>query len=74
MPETFQAREPGDPISLSCKANDGSLRQRSENSTGGNADMNADGKSDESIVPTNPANKDAAEASAESDRGKALSS
>jgi len=32
--------------------------ERSENATGGNADMNADGKSDESIVPAKQANKD----------------
>lgn len=45
--------------------------ERTENATGGNAVMNADGKSDESIVPAKRANKDAAqswatEASAES--------
>lgn len=39
--------------------------ERSENVTGGTADMNADGKSDESIVPAKRANKGATEASAE---------
>jgi RNA-directed DNA polymerase len=37
-----------------------------ENATGGNADMHANRKSDESVVPATSANKDAAEASAES--------
>lgn len=40
--------------------------ERSENVTGGNADMNADGKSDESIVPAKWTNKVCAEQSAES--------
>ncbi len=39
--------------------------ERSENITGGNADRNADGKSDGSIVPAKPTNNDAPEASAE---------
>jgi group II intron reverse transcriptase/maturase len=39
--------------------------ERSENVSGGNADMNADGKSDESIIPAKHANQDATEASAE---------
>jgi len=39
---------------------------RSENVTGGTADMNANRKSDESVVPTTSANNDAAEAFAES--------
>lgn len=40
--------------------------ERSSNVTGGTGDMNADRKSDESVVPATSANKDAAEASAES--------
>lgn len=38
--------------------------ERSVNATGGKADMHADGKSDESVVPTTPANNGAAEAPA----------
>ena len=38
--------------------------ERSANTSGGNADMNADGKSDGSIVPAKPTNNDAPEASA----------
>jgi len=69
---TFQAREPGSPIGLPTQtvAYHWS-RQRSANLTEGKADMNADGKSDESIVPTNPANKDSsAEPGEESDSTK----
>jgi RNA-directed DNA polymerase len=40
--------------------------ERSENVTDGNADMNANRKSDESVVPATSANKGAAEAPAES--------
>ncbi len=40
--------------------------ERSENVAGGTTDMNADGNSDESIVPAKWANKDVPEASAES--------
>ena len=40
--------------------------ERSENVTGGTADMNAGRKSDESVVPATSANNDATEASAES--------
>ena len=47
MPETFQLREPGDPIRF----------ERSANLTEGAADMNANGKSDDFIVPTKRANK-----------------
>ena len=43
--------------------------ERSVNVADGTADMNADGKSDESIVPMNSANKDSAELSAESGEG-----
>jgi len=39
--------------------------ERSENVSGGNADMNTDGKSDEPILPTTSVNKDSAELSAE---------
>jgi hypothetical protein len=42
------------------------LWERSENATGGNADMNVAGESDESVVPTKQTNNDAAEALAES--------
>ena len=40
--------------------------ERSANTPGGKADMNANRKSDESVVPATSANNDAAEASAES--------
>ena len=40
-------------------------RERSANISGGNADMNANGKSDGSVVPAKPTNNDAPEASAE---------
>ena len=40
--------------------------ERSANATGGKADMHADRKSDESVVPATSANNDAAEAPAES--------
>ena len=43
--------------------------ERSENLTEGTADMNANGKSDESILPTTSANKDGAELSAELSEG-----
>ena len=46
------------------KASD-DVSERSENATGGNADVNAMGKSDGSIVPAKVANKDGAEPSAE---------
>jgi group II intron reverse transcriptase/maturase len=44
--------------------------ERSANVTDGKADMHAEGKSDESVVPTTTANNDAAEASAEPDEGR----
>ena len=40
--------------------------ERSENTTGGKSDMNADRNSDESVVPSTSANNEATEASAES--------
>ena len=40
--------------------------ERSENTTGGKSDMNADRNSDESVVPATSANNEATEASAES--------
>ena len=43
-----------------------SRAERSENVTDGNAEMNANRKSDEFVVPATSANNDAAEASAES--------
>ena len=48
----------------------GSRRQRSENLSGGTADMNANGESDGSIVPLNPANKGGTEPPAESAEGR----
>jgi hypothetical protein len=42
------------------------LWDRSENAPGDHAEMNADRKSDGFVVPAEPANKDATEASAES--------
>ena len=45
---------------------EGSRRQRSENLTEGDADMNAEGESDERIVPANPTNNGEAESPAES--------
>src|SRR5690348_18251660 len=44
--------------------------ERSANTTGGDADMNADRKSDEPVVPATSANKDATGASAESIEGR----
>lgn len=44
--------------------------ERSANVPDGKADLHAEGKSDGSVVPTTTANKDAAEASAESDEGR----
>lgn len=44
--------------------------ERSVNVSDGKADTHADGKSDESIIPTTTANNDAAEASEESDEGR----
>ena len=46
MPETFQSREPGEPISFQHV-----VLERSANLTEGTADMNADGKSDDFILP-----------------------
>ncbi len=40
--------------------------ERSANASGGTADMHTDGKSDGSVVPSNPANNGGAEAPAES--------
>jgi hypothetical protein len=51
MPNTFQVREPGDPIGFQLRS------ERSVNLTEGATDMNADGKSDDFIVPTKRANK-----------------
>ena len=70
----LEAREPGDPIGfhfvwwrIHPKV------ERSENATGGTADMNANRKSDESVVPATSTNKGDAESSAESseERGSA---
>jgi group II intron reverse transcriptase/maturase len=44
--------------------------ERSANVSDGKADMHADGKSHESVVPTSPANNGAAAAPAESDEGR----
>ena len=63
----LQTREPGDPVGFRQAVCDvHRLSERSENVTGGTADMNANRKSDESVVPATSANNDAAEASAES--------
>ena len=55
---TFQAREPGDPIGFhrATSTTRGPV-ERSENVTGGNADMNANRKSDGPIVPAKRTNK-----------------
>ena len=45
------------------------LWERSENASGGTADMNVPGESDEFVVPTKPANNDETESSAESVEG-----
>ena len=50
------------PRSVACHH----VADRSENTTGGTADMNAERKSDESVVPAKSANNDAVGASAES--------
>ena len=65
--QTSQAREPGDPIGFHFVRR-GMITaevERSENVSDGNADMNANRKSDESVVPATPANNGAAEAPAE---------
>ncbi len=56
---TFQAREPGDPVGFLRSWHIAAMAERSENVSDGNADMNANRKSDESIVPATPANNDA---------------
>lgn len=45
-------------------------RERSANVSDGKADMHADGKSHESVVPASPANNGAADAPAEPDEGR----
>jgi hypothetical protein len=52
MPNTFQVREPGEPISFQHV-----VLERSANLTEGTADMNADGKSDDFVLPAKQANK-----------------
>ena len=54
---------------LRCTVAKHSAGERSVNVTDGTADMNANGKSDESIVPMTLANKDSAELCAESGEG-----
>ncbi len=51
---TFQAREPGDPHGLHVTLG---YVERSEKVTGRTSDMNAVGKSDDSIVPAKRTNK-----------------
>ena len=65
---TFQAREPGDPIGFHFGRRGTTTAgvERSENVSDGNADMNANRKSDESVVLATPTNNGAAEAPAES--------
>jgi group II intron reverse transcriptase/maturase len=46
------------------------LWERSENASGGTADMHATGESDESVIPAKPTNNDEAESSAESVEGR----
>lgn len=53
------------PVSASHRGRVHRAAERSANITDGKADMNADRKSDESVVPAKPANKGAAETSAE---------
>ena len=62
MLEKFQAREPGDPPSPEL------LRQRQGRSANrkGTADMNADGKSDEFVIPSTQVNNAGTEPGAES--------
>ncbi len=59
-------RENREILSVSVRLCDHGWAERSENVTGGTADMNAGRKSDESVVPATSANNDAADASAES--------
>ena len=67
----LQSREPGEPIGFrSIRWHVRHRAERSENVTDGNADMNADRKSDEFVVPATSANNGAAEASAESIEGR----
>ena len=72
--QTIQAREPGDPIGFRWATwHVHRTAERSKNVTGDNADMNADRKSDEPVVPATLANNGAAEAPAEpaEERGSA---
>ncbi len=63
----LQTREPGDPAGFRQAVwRVHRQAERSSNVTGGTGDMNANRKSDESIVPATSANNDVAEASAES--------
>ncbi len=63
----LQSREPGDPIGFrKAQVHVHRRAERSENVTDGNAEMNANRKSDEFVVPATSANNDAAEVSAES--------
>ena len=52
----YSKRENREIPSVPCTAPEGNLRGRSANLSEGKADMNADGKSDESVVPTTQAN------------------
>ena len=57
--QTSQAREPGDPIGFHYirRGMIAAGVERSENVSDGNADMNANRKSDDPIVPAKRANK-----------------
>lgn len=63
----LQTREPGDPFGfLFERSTTIAAQERTVNVSDGNAVMNAERKSDESVVPLTSANNDATEASAES--------
>ena len=63
----LQTREPGDPVGFrQAWWHVHRQAERSSNVTDGTGDMNANRKSDESVVPATSANNDATEASAES--------
>jgi group II intron reverse transcriptase/maturase len=68
MPENFKRENRETPVTSQGSFFD--LWERSENASGGTTDMHVNGESDESILLSTSANKDAAEAPAESIEGR----
>jgi hypothetical protein len=68
MPENSKRENRETPVTSQGSFFD--LWERSENASGGNTDMHVIGESDESVLPSTSANKDAAEAPAESIEGR----